>query len=72
MAVETSRTFDLVHGAVVSNVTDSFGTLSVHTLYVTGPNAITDVAEAVAALLVSVEAQAQALRAAMVAAGWTP
>ena len=68
MASEQSRTFDLQHGAVVVNVLDSFQNVSVHTLYLNG---VADVDAAVAKILVDTEAQAQLIRARLLAAGWT-
>lgn len=67
MATELSRTFDIPHGAVVVNIQDKFGNVSPHTLYVSG---VPDVNAAVAQLLADTDTQAEALRAAMIAAGW--
>lgn len=69
MATETSRTFDLDHGAVFLGVKDSYGKESFHTLYVAG---VPDVNAAVAQILIDTDTQATAIRTAMIAAGWTP
>jgi hypothetical protein len=68
MATEISRTFDLPHGAVIVIIQDKFGNTSPHTLYVAG---VPDVNAAVAQLLTDTDTQAEALRTAMIAAGWT-
>lgn len=67
MATEISRTFDLPHGAVIVNIQDKFGNVAPHTLYVAG---VPDVNAAVAQLLADTDTQADALRTAMIAAGW--
>lgn len=67
MATELSRTFDIPHGAVVSQIKDEFGNTSFHTFYVA---LVTDVNAAVAQLLIDIDTQAAALRTAMLAAGW--
>jgi hypothetical protein len=72
MATEISRTFNLQAGAVISQVKDALGNVSLHTIYVSGPNGVTDVNAAVAQILTQTDAAAAAIHAAFTAAGWTP
>ncbi len=57
------------HGAVVVNIKDDFGNMSVHTLYLA---TVGDVYSAVAQLLSETDANSTALRERMMAAGWKP
>lgn len=73
MATVLSKTFDVPHGAVIINVQDAIvGNVSVHTAYVTGLNAVTDINAWIAQTCANVDAAATALHAAFTAAGWTP
>jgi hypothetical protein len=68
MATVISKTFDLQHGAVFLQIKDGvLGNTSPNTIYVSG---VTDYATQEAAVLKEVDAQATALKAGMVAAGW--
>ena len=67
--METSRTFDLDHGAVFLGIKDSFGKESFHTLYVAGAD---DIEAEIAKRIAEVEEQAQTIRSRMTAAGWKP
>lgn len=71
-AKELSRTFDTMHGAVFVSVLDDLGNTTVHTIYVSGPSGVTDVATAIAQLLTSIDANTAQILAALIAAGWTP
>lgn len=69
MATETSRTFDLDHGAVFLGIKDSFGKESFHTLYVAG---VQDIDAEIAKRIAEVEEQSTVIRTRMEAAGWKP
>jgi hypothetical protein len=66
---ELSRTFDLQNGAVVIHAQDSYGNDSYHTFYVAG---IANIDTEIANTLAAEQTQADAIRAKMIAAGWTP
>lgn len=69
MATILSKTFDTAHGAVFLNVKDAvLGNISVHTIYVAG---LQDVQAAIDKALADVDAQAQAIKSGLEAAGWT-
>lgn len=72
MATEVSRTFDHDAAAVYVVVKDKYEKLSHHTLYVSGTAGVADVDAVVATILIEADAQAEVIRARMVAAGWTP
>jgi hypothetical protein len=67
MATETSRTFDIDHGAVHVGIKDSFGKESFHTFYVAG---LDDVEAEIAKRMEEVESQAATIRGHFVKAGW--
>lgn len=69
MATESSRTFDLDHGAVHVGIKDSFGKETFHTVYVAG---VEDVEAHIAERLKEVEEQAAVIRERMQKAGWKP
>jgi hypothetical protein len=73
MATETSRTFDLAHGRIVVTVKDAvLGNETVHSIYVTGAQGVTDVDAAVEQVKTEADAAATTLHAAFMAAGWQP
>lgn len=72
MATEVSRTFDHDRAAVFVVVKDKYEKQSNHTLYVAGTAGVEDVDAAIAQILTDADAQAEVIRARMVAAGWTP
>jgi hypothetical protein len=71
MATEISRTFNTQQGAVIVTLQDALGNNSVHTLYVTGPNPVTNVPAAIAQIGAEIDAAATAIQAAFTTAGWT-
>jgi hypothetical protein len=67
MAIETDRTYNLPAGMIVVNVTDMYGSPSVHTIMVAG---VPDVNAAVAQILIDSDTAAQTIVQRMVAAGF--
>lgn len=67
--IETSRTFDLEHGAVHVGLKDSLGKESFHTFYVSG---IEDVEAEIKKRGEEVESHAALIRDRMMKAGWKP
>ena len=65
--IETSRTFDLEHGAVHVGLKDSLGRESFHTFYVAG---IDDIEAEIANRGEEVESHAALIRERMTKAGW--
>jgi hypothetical protein len=69
MAIEISRTFDLAHGAIVLEIKDQFGTISFHTIYVSG---VSDMNATTTKILADTDAAAAIIRERMISAGWKP
>ena len=69
MAKEISRTFDLKRGAVVVNIEDPLGNVSVHTLYLAK---VPSVAAEVTKRLAEADSSSALIHTRMVAAGWKP
>lgn len=70
MATLLSKTFDTAHGAVNLQVQDSvLGNVSFHTAYLAN---IANFDTYLAQTLSDADAQAQAVKTNMIAAGWTP
>jgi hypothetical protein len=72
MATEISREFDVEHGRVVLTVKDALGNVSVHSIYVTGPSGVKDVAAAIALTMMDTDKACADLQAALETAGWQP
>lgn len=68
-AKEVSRTFDHDAGAVYVTIEDQFGKQTPNTIYVA---LVADVDAEIAQRIVEVTTDAAAIRAKMIAAGWTP
>jgi hypothetical protein len=66
---ETSRTFDLEHGAVHVGIKDSFGKESFHTFYLAG---LDDIETEISKRTAEVETHAAMIRERMMRAGWKP
>lgn len=67
MAKELSRTFDIPNGAIHLMIEDINGTIGAHTIYVLH---VPNIPEAVAALMASIDATAEAVAAKMQQAGY--
>jgi hypothetical protein len=72
MATVISKTVDVQHGCVNVGIKDdvpSVGNVTQHTIYVTGPNAVTDVNAQIAALCTQADIWAAQISNAMQALG---
>jgi hypothetical protein len=72
MATELSRTFDLPHGRIVVMVEDALSNISSHSIYVSGPQGVSNVEAAIAQILTDTDIACAAIEAAFTAAGWAP